>query len=53
MLMDFFSDLLVAVRDHPMQVLICIAVPVGLAVIFKGDGPGGGGWSDGDGGCGD
>ncbi|WP_165689334.1 hypothetical protein [Yoonia rosea] len=48
--MEFFSDLIAAIRDHPREVLICIAVPVVLALVLRGDGPSGGGWSDGDGG---
>jgi hypothetical protein len=50
--MEFFSDLFVAIRDHPGKVLICIAVPVALSFVLKDDGAGGG-WfdDDGDGGC--
>jgi len=46
--MEFFNDLIVAVRDHPGEVLICLAFSVALACLFKDDGVGGG-WFDGDG----
>jgi hypothetical protein len=48
--MEFLKTLITAAVEHPMEALFCVAFPVGLALLFKGDG-GDGGWFDGDSGC--
>lgn len=36
--MEFVEQLIAAVRHHPVEVLICLGVPVALAVVLNGDG---------------
>ncbi len=51
---DDLYTLITTLAAHPREVLICIAFPVVLHLLFGGDGPDAGSWSDGgDGGDGD
>jgi hypothetical protein len=55
--MEFVQDLIVAFRDPPGAVAVCIGFPVVLALFIRGDGPSVTDQSDcnsdGAGGCGD